>query len=67
MAEYMDRCIDPLVERDLDMSFSEYVMSAALDKIEDAADIKAYNESLMEADGARYSMDDVMRMAMGTE
>ena len=67
MAEYMDRCIDRLIERDLSMSFSEYVGSAALDKVEDAADIKAYNEALLEVDGTRYSMDDVMRMAMEAE
>ena len=48
----------------LGMSFSEFVRSAALDKVEEAADIKAYNEALMEDDGTRYSMDEVMRMAM---
>lgn len=32
------------------------------DLIEEAADIKAYNEALMEDDATRYSMDDVMRM-----
>ena len=51
----------------LGMSFSEFVRSAALEKVEEAADIKAYNEALMEDDGARYSMDDVMRMAMEAE
>ena len=49
------------------MSFSEFVRNAALDKVEEAADIKAYNEALMEDDGTRYSMDDVMRMAMEAE
>ena len=44
----------------LGMSFSEFVRSAALEKVEEAADIKAY-------DGTRYSMDDVMRMAMEAE
>ena len=34
------------------------------DLIEEAADIKAYNEALMEDDATRYSMDDVMHMAM---
>ena len=29
--------------------------------------IKAYNEALMEDDGTRYSMDDIMRMAMEAE
>ena len=51
----------------LGMSFSEFVRSAALDKVEEAADIKAYNEALMEDDGTRYSMDDVMRIAMEAE
>ena len=49
------------------MSFSDFVRNAALDKVEEAADIKAYNEALMEDDGIRYSMDDVMRMAMEAE
>ena len=51
----------------LGMSFSEFVRNAALDKVEAAADIKAYNEALTEDDGTRYSMDDVMRMAMEAE
>ena len=37
------------------------------DLIEEAADIKAYNEALMEDDATRYSMDDVMHMAMEAE
>lgn len=49
------------------MSFSEFVRNAALDKVEEAADIKEYNEALMEDDGTRYSMDDVRRMAMEAE
>lgn len=51
----------------LGMSFSEFVRNAALDKVEEEADIKAYNEALMEDDGTRYSMNDVMRMAMEAE
>lgn len=51
----------------LGMSFSEFVRNAALDKVEEAADIKEYNEALMEDDDTRYSMDDVMRMAMEAE
>ena len=51
----------------LGMSFSEFVRSAALEKVEDAADIKAYNEALADDDGTHYSMDDVMRMAMEAE
>ena len=41
--------------------------SAALEKVEEATDIEAYNEALVEDDGTRYSMDDVMRMAMEAE
>ena len=51
----------------LGMSFSEFVRSAALDKVEEAADIKAYNEALADDDGTRYSMGEVMRMAMEAE
>lgn len=51
----------------LGVSFSEFVMSAALEKVEEAADIKAYNEALAEDDGTRYSVNDVMRMAMEAE
>lgn len=47
--------------------FSEFVRNAALEKVEDAADIKAYNEALADDDGTRYSMDDVMRMAIKAE
>lgn len=46
------------------MSFSEFVRSAALEKAEDAVDIEAFNKALADDDGTRYSMDDVMRMAM---
>ena len=46
------------------MSFSEFVRRAALEKVEDMADIEAYGKALDEDDDARYSMDDVMRMAM---
>ena len=51
----------------LGVSFSEFVRKAALEKVEDAADIKAYNEALAEDDDTRYSIDDVMRMAMEAE
>lgn len=51
----------------LGMSFSEFVRSAALDKVEEVADIKAYNEALADDDGTRYSMDEVMRMVMEAE
>lgn len=51
----------------LGMSFSEFVRSATLEKVEEAADIEAYNEALVEDDGTRYSMTDVMYMAMEVE
>ena len=46
------------------MTFSEFVRRAAFEKAEDMADIEAYGKALDEDDDARYSMDDVMRMAM---
>lgn len=49
------------------ISFSEFVRSAALKKVEDAGDIEAFNKALADDDGTRYSMDDVMRMAMEDE
>ena len=51
----------------LGMSFSEFVRNAALDKVEEAADIEAYNEALADDDDTRYSMDEVMRMAVEAE
>lgn len=51
----------------LGMSFSEFVRSAALEKVEEAADIEAYNEALMEDDNTHYSMMGVMYMAMEAE
>lgn len=48
-------------------AFSEFVRNAALEKVEDAADIKAYNEALADDDGTSYSMDDVLRMSMEAE
>lgn len=49
------------------MSFSEFVRRAALEKAEDMADIEAYNEALDMDDGARYPMEEVVRMAVGAE
>lgn len=54
-------------ETNANLSFKCQKTGSDLDKVEDAADIKAYNEALMEDDGTRYSMDDVMRMAMEAE
>lgn len=51
----------------LAISFSEFVRSAALEKVEEAADIEAYNEAMMEDDNTHYSMIDVMSMAMEAE
>lgn len=51
----------------LGISFSEFVRSAALEKVEEAADIEAYNEALMEDHNTHYSMIDVMSMAMEAE
>ena len=41
--------------------------SAALDKAEEVADIKAFNDALMEDDGIRYSTYTVVRMDMKGE
>ncbi|MFQ9230502.1 MAG: DUF6290 family protein [Collinsella sp.] len=49
------------------MSFSEFVRRAALEKTEDMADIEAYNEALDGDDGARYPMEEVVRMAVEAE
>lgn len=44
------------------VTFSEFVREAVLEKIEDMADISAYNEAIASDDGARYSMSDVREM-----
>ena len=49
------------------MSFSEFVKSAALEKAEDMADTEAYNEALDVDEGARYPMEEVLRMAVEAE
>lgn len=54
-------------ETNTNLSFKCQKTGSDLDKVEDAADIKAYNEALMGDDGTRYSMDDVKRMAMEAE
>lgn len=48
-------------------SFSEFVREAALDRVEEAADIQAYNDALAADDGTRLSMDEVMKMALMAE
>ncbi len=48
-------------------TFSEVVRESVLERIEEAADLQAYSEALAEDDGKRYSMDEVMRMAMTSE
>lgn len=49
------------------MPFSEFVRSAALEKAEDMADTEAYNEALDGDGGARYPMEEVVRMAAEAE
>ena len=44
------------------VTFSEFVRNAVLEKVEDMADIQAYNEAISDDDGARYSMDEVREM-----
>lgn len=48
-------------------SFSEVVREAVLERIEDAADLQAYEDALAEDDGTTYSMDEAVRMAMEAE
>lgn len=48
-------------------TFSDVVREAVLEKVEDAADLEAYTEALEADDGTRYSMDEVMNMAMMAE
>lgn len=48
-------------------TFSDVVREAVLEKVEDAADLEAYTAALEADDGVRYSMDEVMRMAMIAE
>ena len=47
--------------------FSEFVRRAALEKVEDMADIEAYNEALDGDGGTRYPMEEVVRMAVEAE
>ena len=49
------------------MSFSEFVKSAALEKAENMADAEAYSEALDGDGGARYPMEEVVRMAVEAE
>lgn len=49
------------------MSFSEFVRRAALEKAEDMADIEAYNEALDGDGDVRYTMEEVVRMAVEDE
>lgn len=50
-----------------DMSFSEFVRMAVLEKAEDMADIEAYDEALVNDDGVRFPMGNVIRMAMNAD
>ena len=49
------------------MSFPEFLKRAALEKAEDMADTEAYGEALDVDDGARYPMEEVVRMAVEVE
>ena len=50
-----------------DMSFSEFVKRAAIEKAENMADSEAYNEALDGDGGSRYPMEEVVRMAVEAE
>ena len=45
-------------------SFSEVVRESVLERIEDAADVQAYEAALAEDSGVTYSMDEAMSIAM---
>ncbi len=49
------------------MSFPVFVRRAALEKAEDMADIKVYDEAMNGDDGTRYPMEEVVRMAEEAE
>ena len=44
------------------VTFSEFVRNAALEKVEEMADVQAYAQAIEEDDGVRYSMNDVKEM-----
>ena len=48
-------------------SFSETVRQAVLEEVEEAADMRAYEEALAADGGERYSMEQVMAMALVAE
>lgn len=48
-------------------SFSEVVREAALEYVEDAADLLAFQEAIAEDDGTWYTTEEVKRMAMMAE
>ncbi|WP_165054874.1 MULTISPECIES: type II toxin-antitoxin system RelB family antitoxin [unclassified Adlercreutzia] len=48
-------------------TFSDVVREAALEKVEEEADLEAYAQALEEDDGVRYSMDEIIHMAMRTQ
>ena len=45
-------------------SFSDVVREAVLEKVEDAADVAAYNEAIANDDGVRLTTDEVLAMAI---
>ena len=48
-------------------SFSDVVREAVLEKVEDAADVAAYNEAIANDDGVRLTTDEVLAMAIEAE
>ena len=48
-------------------SFSDFVRQSALERVEEMADVYAYEEALALDDATRYLMDEVMHLAMMTE
>ena len=44
------------------VTFSEFVRRAVLEKIEDMADVEAYNQAIDDADTTRYTMSEVKEM-----
>lgn len=48
-------------------SFSEVVREAVLERVEDAADLQAYEDAIREDDGVRYTMEEVLKKAREAE
>ena len=48
-------------------SFSDFVRQSALERVEEMADVYAYEKALALDDATRYLMDEVMHLAMMAE